>query len=46
MSNLVVSKEFAAFKAISEQQDQQLERRIISLENKQERLNEKFETNK
>jgi hypothetical protein len=50
MSNLVVSKEFAAFKAavripkgIAEQQDQQLERQIINLENKQERLNEKFE---
>ena len=46
MSNLVVSKEFAAFKAIAAQQDQQLERRIINLENKQERLNDKFETNK
>ena len=45
MSNLVVSKEFTAFKAIAEQQDQQLERRIISLENRQERLNDKFEKN-
>jgi uncharacterized coiled-coil protein SlyX len=53
MSNLVVSKEFAAFKVtvripkgIAEQQDQQLERRIINLENRQERLNDKFEKNK
>jgi len=53
MSNLVVCKEFAAFKAavcipkgIAEQQDQQLERRIINLENRQERLNDKFEKDK
>jgi uncharacterized coiled-coil protein SlyX len=32
MTNLVVSKEFAAFKAISEQHDMQLERRISNLE--------------
>ena len=32
MTNLVVSKEFAAFKAIAEQHDQQLERRINNLE--------------
>ena len=32
MTNLVVSKEFAAFKAITEQHDQQLERRINNLE--------------
>jgi len=32
MTNLVVSKEFAAFKAITEQHDQQLERRLSNLE--------------
>jgi len=32
MSNLVVSKEFAAFKAITKQYDQQLERRLSNLE--------------
>jgi hypothetical protein len=36
MSNLVVSKEFAAFKAISEQQDKQLERRLDQVEQKME----------
>jgi len=28
LNNFVISKEFAAFKAIAEQQDQQLERRL------------------
>jgi hypothetical protein len=32
MSNLVVSKEFAAFKAIAEQHDMQLERRLSNIE--------------
>jgi hypothetical protein len=32
MTNLVVSKEFAAFKAISEQHDMQLERRLSNIE--------------
>jgi len=37
MTNLVVSKEFAAFKAISEQHDMQLERRISNLERQLEK---------
>jgi hypothetical protein len=32
MNNLVMSKEFAAFKAIAEQHDMQLERRLSNLE--------------
>ena len=43
MSNLVISKEFAAFRAavripkgIAEQQDQQLERRLAQIERKME----------
>jgi hypothetical protein len=32
MTNLVVSKEFAAFKAITEQHDEQLERRLNNVE--------------
>jgi hypothetical protein len=32
MTNLVVSKEFAAFKAITEQHDEQIERRLSNLE--------------
>jgi len=32
MTNLVVAKEFAAFKAITEQHDEQLERRLNNVE--------------
>jgi hypothetical protein len=46
MSNLVVAKEFAAFKAIAEQHDEQLEKRLNSIEARQDKLAEKFEKNK
>jgi len=32
MTNLVVSREFASFKAISEQHDEQIERRLNNIE--------------
>lgn len=37
LSNYVIAKEFAAFKAIAEQQDLQFERRLNKLENQERR---------